>query len=72
MTAALCHGDFGYRYKVGDILVHLADHHDVIIIKQRFIDPDTNVSYYWIYDDERGFRDMLTAGYVEYNYKPAP
>lgn len=71
MTAALCHGDFGYKYKVGDILAHVADWQDVITIMQRFIDPDTNVSYYWI-RDERGLREILTAYTVESNYKPAP
>jgi hypothetical protein len=72
MTASLCHGDFGYKYKVGDILVHVADWRDVITVMQRFIDPDTNVSYYWIRDEERVCREILTAYDVERNYIPAP
>lgn len=72
MTASLCHGDFGYKYKVGDILVHVADWRDVITVMQRFIDPDTNASYYWIRDEERVRREILTAYDVERNYIPAP
>jgi hypothetical protein len=72
MTAALCHGDFGYKYKVGDILVHVADWQDVITVMQRFIDPDTNQLYYWIRDEESERRDIMTAYNVERNYKPAP
>lgn len=72
MTAAMCHGDFGYKYKVGDVLVHVADWRNVVMIMQRFIDPDTNVAYYWIREEERGLREIITAYNFERNYKPAP
>jgi hypothetical protein len=71
VTASLCHGDFGYKFQTGDILVHIADWQDVVTIMQRFIDPDTNITYYWI-RDERGIRDMLTSWEVDRNYKYAP
>lgn len=63
----MLHGDNGYRFRVGDILVHMADHHDVVTIMQRFIDADTVVAYYWIRDD-RGFREIVTSHEVNCNY----
>lgn len=73
MTAALCHGDFGYKFKTGDILVHLFEWDDVITVMQRFIDPDTNVSYYWIRVENRiPSREIIPAYEIERNYKYAP
>lgn len=71
MTQGMLHSDFGYRFKIGDILVHVADWHDVITIMQRFNDVDSDIDYYWI-RDERGIRSILKSSYVEQNYKPAP